>query len=200
VTRAALEPAALGLSVRTGFAVVVILRGNSHSPQIALRHGLQLSDPWLPESGHPFHQELGERASGGAEARVRGCKAARRATRRAIRALIEETRAHGLEPAAAALVTRDLRAPERVRGAHPRAHAEEARLCREAVAAAFAECGVVTALWLERDLRARAAKVFRRTRAELDGTLRRFARSVGTPWRADEKRAALAAWLSLPLR
>jgi hypothetical protein len=49
----------------------------------------------------------------------------------------------------------------------------------------------------EHEIRARAARRLGRSPAELDDALRAFSRMVGTPWRAPEKAAALAAWLTL---
>ncbi len=42
--------AAVGLKVRAGRAVVVILEGTRAAPAIALRHEIELADAWVPES------------------------------------------------------------------------------------------------------------------------------------------------------
>ena len=190
--------AAIGLTVTTGRAVVAVLRGSSDSPEMVVRFEIQLSDPWLSESSHPYHLELGGRSAEGERARVRGCKAARAAVRRAIRRLVTDMRAHGLEPRGAAIVTRRLVDPARVTGAHARAHAEERNLYRAAVEAAIAECGVAVTTLEEKRVRAAAAATLERSAKQLDAMLKVFVRKVGTPWRAPEKHAALAAWLSLP--
>ncbi len=80
------EAAAVGLSVRPGRAVVVVLRGSRRAPEIVVRYEIQLADPWMPESLHPYHQELGAAGAASAvRARRRGCRAAQKATSRAIR-------------------------------------------------------------------------------------------------------------------
>jgi hypothetical protein len=190
--------AAIGLTVTTGGAVVVVLRGSRDSPEMAVRYEIQLSDPRLRESAHPHHAELRDAGPEGARARIRGCEAAREATRRAMRTLVEDARSHGLEPRGAAIVAEKPTDPARVRGAHARAHAEERKLYRESVEAALAERGVPVIVLEQSRVRAAAAKGLSRSAKQLDATLKEFVRSVGTPWRAPEKHASLAAWLSLP--
>jgi len=190
-------PAGLGLSVFAGRAVAVVLRGTRAEPAIALRHWLELGDPWVPESFHPFHQELGDTGEAGRAARVRGCAAANTSVRRAIGQLLADMRAHGFAPRGATLVVDRIRDPARVRGAHPRAHQAERELYREAVVAALAEAEVPASLLLDTRIRAAARERLKRSPRELAGTLRAFSHEVGTPWRAPEKNAALAAWLAL---
>lgn len=197
LVKRATTAAALGLRVHTGCAVAVILAGTRRAPRIVLRHEIDLADMWVPESRHPYHQELGNRVTNGEQARRRGCEAARAAARRVIRRLVDEMRSHGFAPHGAAVVVASLGEPARIGGAHARAHAEERRLYREAVAAALDSCGLRVATLLEKELRAVAASRLGRTSAEVAATLKAFSYVVGTPWRAPEKHAALAAWLAL---
>lgn len=192
------ETAAVGLRVRTGRAVAVVLHGTRRAPEIVVRYEIQLADAWVPESMHPYHHELGDAGSAGASARRRGCAAARKASRRAVRTLVSEMRSRGLEPDGAAIVVSSLIDPARIGGAHAWAHAEEGKLYREAVTAALGACGVRAATFLERNVRSVAMAQLGQTAGEIDATLKAFSHEVGTPWRAYEKQAALAAWLALP--
>ena len=177
--------------------MVVILRGTRRAPEMVLRHEIDLADPWVRESMHPYHQELGDRGPEGVRARRRGCAAAGSAARRAIRSLVRDMRSHGLDPRGAAVVVASLADPVRVSGAHARAHAEEARLYREAVASALHASGLRVAMFLEKSVRSVAVAQLRLTGQQVDAALKLFVRQVGTPWRAPEKQAALAAWLAL---
>lgn len=190
--------AALGLNVRTGRAVTVILTGRRRAPSIVLRDEIGLADPWVPESGHPYHQELHDHSAAGTQAQLRGCQAARKASRRAIRVLVSAARAHDLEPLGAAVVTPSLDDPERVPGAHGRAHAQEDRLYRDAVEHAFGACGLHVVTFCAKDLRSEADHRLAATAQPIAETLRAFSHVVGTPWSTAEKQAALAAWLLLP--
>jgi hypothetical protein len=194
---AARRRAGLGLEVHTGRAIAVILAGPFQTPEIVLRHEIDLADPWVRESMHPYHQELGDRGSAGAHARRRGCAAARKASSRALRRLVSEMRRHGLEPSKATVVVSGRAHPAQAGGAHARAHAEERQLYTEAVEAALRACGLHVATIQENALGAVAPKRLGRGRHDLDAALKAFAHKVGTPWRAPEKHAALAAWLAL---
>lgn len=177
--------------------MVVILRGTRRAPEIVLRHEIDLSDAWVRESLHPYHQELGNRGAAGGQARRRGCEAAYRASRRAIHTLLDDMRAHGLEPCGAALVASIGVDPERIVGAHARAHAREDLLYREAVETALVERDIRIVRFIDNELRDMALRRLRRTSQQVDATIKAFSHRVGTPWRTVEKQAALAAWLTL---
>lgn len=189
--------ASVGLKVRPGRAVVVILKGRRRAPEIVLRHAIDLADPWIRESLHPYHQELGDRGDAGLQARQRGCEAAYNAARRASHMLLDEMISHGLEPCRVALVASSIVDPERISGAHARAHARENKLYTDAVKTALTGRGLRVQTFLERDLRPMAISRLQRTAQQVDATLKSFSHCVGTPWRALEKHTALAAWLVL---
>jgi len=106
-------------------------------------------------------------------------------------------RRHGLEPARATVIASSRPHPARALGAHARAHAEERQLYRDAVEAALRACGLHVVTIEENAVGAAAFKRLRRERHDLDAALKAFSYKVGTPWRAPEKHAALAAWLAL---
>ena len=189
---------ALGLDLHAGHAVVVILKGTRAAPQMVLRHEIELADPWVRESRHPYHEELGDPSPEARSARRRGCAAARRAARSAVRRLVREMRSHDLDPRGAAIVVASVTDPERIPHAHPRAHAEESKLYREVVDAALRSCGLRVATFLAGDVRRAAVKGLGRSARDVDAMLKVFVSTIGTPWRAPEKQAALAAWLALP--
>jgi hypothetical protein len=54
---------------------------------------------------------------------------------------------------------------------------------------------LASAVWRERDLYGFAATSLKRSESDLRQTLSGLGRSVGGPWRAEQKAAALAAWL-----
>jgi hypothetical protein len=192
------EAVAVGLMVRTGRAVVVVLRGTRGRPQIAVRQEIQLADPRVPGSMHPYHLELDEPGPAGVEARGRACAAALEASERAIGALVNELQARGHEPTGAAIVASSLTPPERIAGAHARAHAEEGALFRRAVEDALATYKVPTETVPAKMLEDVATKRLGQDAHRVAATLKAFSREVGPPWRAYEKQAALAAWCLLP--
>ena len=105
-------------------------------------------------------------------------------------------KAHGYDPSGAAIVVSSLVDPTSIAGAHARAHAEEETLYRDVMVDTLATIGLDVKVHLDATLRAAVAKQL--DPADIDAMLKRLAREVGTPWRAPEKHASLAAWLAFP--
>src|SRR5262249_29195635 len=164
-------PATVGLRVRTGRAVLVVLKGTRRTPEIVSRLEMGLDDPWIPESLHPYHRELGDRWPSPEQDRRRGCEAARAASGHAIRRFVGELRSHGLDRRSGGLVPP---AVDRTRpgGAHARAHAYESQLSRSAVDAALNACGLRVARFAEIRLRAVAAARLGRPAQQIEAMLK----------------------------
>jgi hypothetical protein len=190
------EPAAVAFTLHAGRAVTVVLTGTRRDPQMILRHEIDLADPWVKESRHPYHQALGARSPDGERALRRGCRAARASAGREMRNLVRGMKSHGFDPRGAAIVVSSVADPARVASAHARAHAEEAKLYRDVVEQTLVTSGLDVKIHLDATLRPAVAKQL--DRVAVDVMLKSFARAVGTPWRAAEKHASLAAWLVLP--
>jgi hypothetical protein len=115
-----------------------------------------------------------------------------------VRNLVSDMRSHGFEPHGAAIVVSSLAEPARTNaGAHARAHAEEAKLYRQVVADTFTSRELPVTIFLDTKLRGEAGKRLPK-QTSIDAMLKTFSHAVGTPWRASEKHASLAAWLVLP--
>jgi tRNA pseudouridine-54 N-methylase len=192
------EPATVALTLHAGRAVTVVLTGTRRDPKMILRHEIDLADPWVRESRHPYHQALGARTTDGERAQARGCRAARASAGREVRQLVRDMKAHGLDPRGAAVVVANLVDPALIAGAHARAHAEEETLYRDVVVHTLATSGITVTIRREATLRSEVAKHLGHD--DIDRMLKTLARAVGTPWRAAEKHASLAAWLALPSR
>ena len=85
---------------------------------------------------------------------------------------------------------------------HARAHAAEGLLFRKVVESAVERHGLLHVLLVEKSALAEAAQSLDLTEAALKRSLLDLGKAAGKPWRADEKMAALAAWVALhvPLR
>ena len=66
-------------------------------------------------------------------------------------------------------------------------------MLEEALRSRGVRCRVI----VEKELAATAAAGLRQPPREIARALNRFGKAFGSPWRADEKAAATAAWLSL---
>ncbi len=112
-------------------------------------------------------------------------------------ALIREYQADGYRLRGAGVVVGSLIDPERIANTHIRIHACEGRLFRSVIEDAARRCGVAYVLWRERDLYSLATGRLGQSAEELRDMLKALGRGVAGSWRAEEKAAALAAWLVL---
>ncbi len=187
---------AIGFRVKSGRAIAVLLGGPIESPRVLDRRTIELCDPTVPASRQPYHAGMGRLQADTARiGRLR--KGVIRATNRSVTRLIGDYRRAGHRVRRAALVVGSTIDPARISNPHIRAHALEGQLFRTAVADAVRSCGLSCTVIVERDAYARAADVLLRSEDYLKHSVAQLGRSPDGPWRADEKSAALAAWLGL---
>jgi len=189
-------PVAVAFKLHGGRALTVILRGTQHAPDMVLRHSVDLADPWVAESRHPYHQALGARAPDGEAAMRRGCQVARASAGRAVRNLLSDMASYGFAAHGVAIVVSSRADPAPVSGAHARAHANEEALYRQVVEGTLRSCRVPVTTFVADTLRAEGTKRLPDA-ALIDVTIKRLSQ-VATPWASAERKASLAAWLVVP--
>jgi hypothetical protein len=187
-------PIALGFTVKSGWACAVLLSLSGGEPQIVDSRRIELSDPEAPDARQPYHDGFGTaRASGPSlDALVSSVE---RFGRESVTRLVGEHRANGHQPRGAGIVVGSLSDPAGIANDHIRIHALEGRLFRSAVEEAIRTLGIPCTVYRERDLRAVAATKLEQTEAAVLKTITALGKSVDGPWRAEQKAAALAAWL-----
>jgi hypothetical protein len=195
----------LGLRIKSGYAIAVVLAGSRETPSIVARHIVELSDPDLAETRQPYHDGFGKEQDDVREI-ARRVKIIRRRATRAIAALVrdacreepDESRGGRRGNATrAGLVVGSVIDPQQVANPHIRAHANEGRLFRTVVEDALRSHGVSCKILVEKHLATTAAAALHHDERTIKQTLAGFGKAVGGPWRADEKAAAIAAWLAL---
>ena len=188
---------AVGFRVKSGWATAVLLRGPARSVRVLDRRVILLSDPKVAASRQPYHaiMRASPRARRQLERRLVAIVAG--AARRSIRELLTHYRSAGFKPRRAGLVVGSAIDPAKIGNDHIRAHALEGRLFRTALAEALGSIGLTSLVLVERSAYVQAAAILRRPEAELRQTATELGRSVDGPWRADEKTAAVAAWVNL---
>ena len=188
--------AAIGFRVKSGRAVAVLVGGPVQSPEVLDRRLIDLCDSALPASRQPYHARMGTLQTD--EAKVeRLRKVIVQAADRSATELIRDYRNAGHCLRAAALVVGSETDPARITNRHIRAHALEGRLFRTVLEDALRSCGLPCSVLVERHAYKRAAEVLGRSQEDLKRSAAQLGRGLGGPWRADEKTAALAAWLAL---
>ena len=151
----------------------------------------------MPTSRQPYHAVIGARRGDrtALERRLRGI--VQRVTRRSLSQLLARYRTQGRTVRALALVVGSVIDPASIGNDHIRAHALEGQLFRTALERAAQSARVACATHVERGLYDAAAARLKRTPAELRQAVAELGRTVEGPWRADEKTATLAAWMTL---
>ena len=192
---AAKARAALGFSVHIGKAAVVAVGGAADAPEVLGKAALQVATTF--EEGAVFHmgQEL---PLDEARALIRDSEA--RFTERARDQLAAFVAQLGARVVAAGMVAGPLKAlppVESILKAHPLVHAAEGELYRRVFSAAAAARGAVPERMAADALAGRAAAAAGLTPAKLAARLAAMGKASGKPWAADQKQAALAAWIAL---
>jgi len=190
------QSAALGFRVKSGWAVAVLLAGPVGSPHVLDRRVIQLCDPTIPGSKQPHHASMGTLQTD--EPKVeRLRKLIAKAALGSVTEMMKDYKSEGHQLRRATLVVGSDIDPAKISNPHIRAHALEGRLFRTVLQDALRSCGLECSVIVERNAYKQAAGGLKRSEPELKQLLKQLGHSVEGRWSADEKLAALAAWLAL---
>ena len=191
------QEVSLGLRAKTARAIAVVLGGPLDSPRVLRRAELILWDPATPATGQPYHEVMDLPWE---QSKVAVQKTARRIESVASKALedfVRGVKADGFIVCGVGIAGAGDRNLEKIGSTHIRAHAAEGVLFRRVLEVAAATNHLQSTSFDERILEETAAAELRRPVGKLKTLLAEMGRAVGSPWRADEKTAATAAWLAL---
>ena len=187
--------AAVGFTVKSGWAAAVLLGGSADLPRVVASRRVEISDPSVPDSTQPYHAGFGTARDAGDELK-RLVASVRSYGRKSVTLALREFQAQGALRGAGVVVG-SLVDPATIGNDHIRIHALEGQLFRTVVIDAAEQCGLSTAICRERDLYANAAKALRKSDAAIRAQLTEIGRGIDGGWRAEQKCAALAAWMML---
>jgi hypothetical protein len=197
----AVVKAALGFRAHLGWAAVAVVSGVRARPILADRRRISLSCQEVPESHEPYHKAAEQRED---EDRARaiiavGTRAIHAEARKSVRAVVKDLAKSGYEVVAAGVLM-DLGRKasfESTLRSHALVHTAEGQLMRAALISACEACELRVALVRERELFERAATHLKLAPAQLTRRVSDLGKDQGPPWREDQKKAALVAWLAL---
>ena len=184
----------LGFRVKSGYAIAVALRGPASAPSAVARHVVELSDPDAADTRQPYHHGFYTHEED-TPTIARRVRIVERVAKRSVAALLKDPELTHCRRAG--LVVGSVIDPAKVGNPHIRAHASEGRLFRTVLESALRSHGIACEVIVEKQLAATAAAGLERRDAEIRKVLAGFGKSLGGPWRADEKAACAAAWLAL---
>ena len=192
--------ACLGLRAKTARAIAVVLAGTAASPRAVIRTEITLASPANPALFQPYHELMDlpwERTVVAVQNAERAIEAA---ATKGLKLLIAELRSRSIDVSCIGIVG----APERnlaaIGSPHIRAHAAEGVLFRHVLQVGAEANDLPSAIHSERGIEASAAAGLGISLDEMRARLAEIGRVLGSPWRADEKAAAMAAWMALPER
>jgi len=121
----------------------------------------------------------------------------RRVTKQSVAQVLLDCRRKNLKVRQAGLVVGSQIDPALIANPHIRAHALEGALFRTVLMDALRAERVRVLVFNERDAYSEGAIQLKRSAAELHRQIENLGRLVDGPWRAEQKLAALAAWIAL---
>jgi hypothetical protein len=188
--------AALGFRVKSGWAAAVLLSGSARSPQLCDVQRIDLSDPRFPETRQPYHAAMGKLETDARKINRR-VRVVRSIAQRSIATLLDGYGQNGYSIRRAALVVGSRIDPASVANAHIRAHALEGQLFRSVLQQSLHGHGIRTEVLLEREAYGKATVELKQSNENVRRMIQNFGRDAKASWRAEQKLAAVAAWLAL---
>jgi hypothetical protein len=192
-----MDDVSIGFRAKTARAIAVALaRGNS-APTFLARWEISLCDPRNPATRQPYHGVMdlawidAQVAAGAIESRIENIAI------EALSALLSEVVSRGCRVGSVGVVGSPDRDLARIGNSHIRAHAAEGILFRRVLEVAAAKHNLRWRSFSDRGFEEMAVSELRRAPHEVKTALAAIGHSAGRPWRADERAAAMAAWLML---
>ncbi len=178
----------------------VLLSGTVAAPQLFHCCSVLLSDPKEPRSKQPYHAVLDLPGKESAVIVRELRKIVTTAAKRSVGDLLKCAAEAQLAVRGAALVVGSIVDPASLHNDHIRAHAHEGQLFRSALEDALRARNIRCQVLVEKTAYAAASSTLRKSPADAKRIIAGLGESHEGSWRAEEKLAALAAWMCLASR
>jgi len=190
----------LGFAPHSGWAAAVVVAGSASAPRVLLRERIELVDAADAGARQPYHT-LEEVPAAEARSRLAQFEQSAQAlAAKAVRSLAARAQQAGAAPSGVGILDSAGRrgaSLEAILASHALIHTADGDHFRAALARGCESLGVPVTRWPRRDLEERAATVLKRSPAALARALGALGLGLGAPWGADQKSAALMAWMLL---
>jgi len=168
-------------------------------PVVIDRRRIEFTDPKIPGSKQPYHAAA-ELDLKEAESYLSRCTtSARLLAQQALLAVVGELQESGHEMIGCGVLlgaSRPTKPLSETLASHPLIHTAEGELFRQVILRASEDCGLPITTVRERELWASGACRLGLPVDALESRITEMGRSIGRPWRQDEKYSALVAWLA----
>lgn len=192
--------AALGFAPHSGWAVAVGAAEVDRHLRVIVRERIDIADPDDPKSKQPYHSVAGL-ATGDAAPRLAAYAAtAQQMAHEAVRRLVDELARRGHPTVGAGILESAGRrgsSLSAILASHALIHTADGEHFRSAIEGAATRCELPVVRVPARELHSRTAAETGTPIERLPLVLKDVGREMGPPWGADQKAAALLAWLVL---
>jgi hypothetical protein len=187
----------IGLRAKTARAIAVVLGGSVDAPLVLTKLEIPLADPKIPATAQPYHEVMDLPWDESQKAVRKSARAIEAIARKALASLTKKLKSERMRVIGVGIVGAKDRDLARIGNYHIRAHAAEGVLFRRVLDLAADANGLRRRTFSDREIDELAKTELG---AQSDAVKRKVSdlgRSLAPPWRADEKQAAIAAWLVL---
>jgi hypothetical protein len=194
------EAATLGFRAHSGWSIMVAVAGSLRKPVVLERRRIETADAAIPGSRQPYHaaERLDVRK---AETLIRLCRdSSTLLATGSVSAMVAQLAQKGHTVVGTGILFasgRPLPDLAATLQSHALIHTAEGEFFREALVRASQHCALPVTRVTEREAWERGAALFRLDSADLRQKITELGRSLGPPWRQDEKLASLAAWIAM---
>jgi len=189
--------AGIGFRAKTGRAIGVVLCDDGETPRFVWRGEVSLVDPAMPATAQPYHEVMELPWDDATIAVQKFAVAIQAIAKSKLQGIVTEMRSRRIQVRAVGVVGSSPRRLEAIGNYHIRAHAAEGILFRRVLEEAAAANALFCCAFSDREINAGTLAAIRGGESHVKETLNTMRRVAGTPWRADERLAATAAWLAL---
>jgi hypothetical protein len=192
--------AALGFAPHSGWAALVAIGLDQGEPRVLLRSRVEMFDPRRPESKQPYHAVEELAVADAARRLERWMATAQDMARAAIEEAVTRLAGEGWRVTAGGILDSSGRrgvSLEAILASHALIHTADGDHYREALTDGLERSGLRVSRVAAKGLDAMAASRLRRPAAGLPQAVKALGKQVGPPWGADQKSAALLAWMLL---
>jgi hypothetical protein len=190
----------MGVAPHSGWAAVVALGRTPEGPRVLARSRVGLIDSAFPESKQPYHAVEALRVEEAAQRLKLYQAQAERMSRSAMQQLRVDLGGLGYRVGSAGILDSSGRKGNSltsILSSHALIHSADGDHFRDALAAAAGRIGFAVRRIPARDLESLAEEGLHRPVRELTNVVMQMGKQAGAPWGADQKKAALLAWLLL---
>jgi hypothetical protein len=194
------KPAAIGVRMHSGWGALVAVASDGGRVSVIARERIVVIDEKAGGKRQPYHFAKTMTLSAAERYISRSAEGSQKLACDAIRAVNENLRSRDYRVMRCVVLAasgRELPDLARILAAHPLIHTAEGEFFRSAISKACGILKIATSRVRERDVEKEAKEMLGRSADAALTQIANAGKALGAPWTADQKTAALAAWVVL---